>query len=75
MTLELEVLLLPKTFCFYLIFKMFTLLQAKALSKRLFEETEKGNTPAVIPSFLLYSKEHADDIRNWKFPLLVDNQL
>lgn len=46
--------------------------KAMALSEGLFEETEEGHTPAVIPSFLLYGKEHADDIRNWKLSILVD---
>lgn len=51
---------------------MSILVSAMALSKRLFEEIEEGNTLAVIPSFLFYGKEHADDIRIWKFSLLVD---
>lgn len=38
---------------------MSILMNAMALSKRLFEETEEGNTLAVIPSFLFYSEEHA----------------
>lgn len=65
-------LLLPNTFCFYLIFNMSILINAMTLSKKLFEETEEGNKLAVIPSFLFYDKEHADDNRNWKFSLLVD---